>query len=282
MKYYFKLSLRAIKFFGIFSFIIRSTKLFFLIKTKKDSVFTVNFGNNKFQFKFSDRGKHKGGRGIFIFREKIEKLLNYGHIFINKGDTCIDGGANLGIYSLAFLSAVGEEGDVISIEPMPYAIDAMKNLVNLNKFDKPIIIEGAISNRSGMAELDFSDGVGFGSITRSFGGDEILNVQTFTIDEIISKNNISTLHFIKLDIEGAEMLALEGAQKSIAEHKPTICLECEEDRFEEITIFLQKYNYKPFFFNNNGLLININSHKIPNDVNQIFYLQESKINEFTS
>tara|TARA_B100001248_G_C27273911_1_gene404418 strand:- start:22 stop:759 length:738 start_codon:yes stop_codon:yes gene_type:complete len=243
-----------------------------LLITKKSSTFSINFGQDKFLFEFTDKGAHKGGRGLYIFRDKIEKLLSYGNKFVNEGDVCIDGGANIGIYTLAFLSAVGNKGKVIAIEPMNYAANEIRRLSSINNFKDPIVIEGALSNEAGSASLDFSDGVGFGSIVRGFGGKKTIDVKTYTVDKIVLTEDLQSLDFIKLDIEGAELLALKGAIESIKKFKPKICLECEKDRFEEITLFLINFGYKPFYFDNHGNFIEIKSSIMPDNQNQIFYI----------
>ena len=71
------------------------------------------------------------------------------------------------------------------------------------------------------------------------------------------REDLRSLDFIKLDIEGAELLALNGAIESIKKFRPKICLECE-DRFEEITQFLIDLKYKPYYFNNHGNLLKLN------------------------
>ena len=274
MNYYLKLILRAIALIGVFKLCQRLFSLSILLITKKISSFPINFGKDTFLFEYTDNGAHKGGRGLYIFRDKIEKLLSYGNKFINEGDVCIDGGANIGIYTLAFLSVVGNKGKVIAIEPMNYAVNEIKRLASINNFKDPIVIEGALSNEVGSASLDFSEGVGFGSIVRGFGGKETINVKTYTIDGIVLTEDLQSLDFIKLDIEGAELLALNGAIKSIKKFKPKICLECERDRFEEITQFLINLEYKPYYFDNHGNFIEIKSYIMPHNQNQIFYIPQ--------
>lgn len=51
-----------------------------------------------------------------------------------------------------------------------------------------------------------------------------VNVQTTSIDSFIYKNNITKIDFIKADIEGAERLLLQGAQKTLARFAPKLAL----------------------------------------------------------
>ena len=195
--------------------LILGVKLLFLIMFKLRSRFILKFGSASFKFEFKDEGKHKGGRGIFIFRENIEDLMLYGDQFIKHGDVCIDVGANQGLYTLAFSSIVGSSGTVMSIEPQTYAIDKINSFIHLNKFKKPIIINAALSNKEGEAVLDVTKGSGYASIVRDFGQKKTLKVNTITLDKIINDYDLTKLNFIKMDIEGAELNALKGSEFSL-------------------------------------------------------------------
>ena len=100
--------------------LIRAITLSLLILLKKKKIIKYNFGNKNIKFLFLPLKKFMGGRGIFLYREEIEPLLNYGYKFINLGDTVLDGGANQGIYTLSFSKKVGKNGKVISFEPFEY------------------------------------------------------------------------------------------------------------------------------------------------------------------
>jgi len=85
-------------------------------------------------------------------------------------------------------------------------------------------------------------------------GNKIKFVNTIKIDNIKYKYKLNKIDFIKLDIEGAELLALNGAKIVLKKFKPSISLECEKKDFKSINTFLKKYNYTPFLFNKFGYL----------------------------
>jgi len=85
----------------------------------------INFGEKSFLFLFYPLGKGTGSRGIFLFRERYEPLLEYGHKFILPTDTIIDGGANQGIFSLAFAS-LSQKIKIFSVEPFKYCSQNFK------------------------------------------------------------------------------------------------------------------------------------------------------------
>ena len=216
----------------------------------------ININHYEFSFKFIYLPSMKiksGGRGIFLFREKIEDLLEFGHQFINKNDHCIDGGANQGIFSLSFASAVGPNGKVVAVEPFDYCIKNLEQNIYLNKFQNIHVCQKVLFSKSGLdKKLDYSNGVGGASIVRDFGSLDYLNVKTHTVDKIVEEYDLN-LNFLKLDIEGAEFEALKGSVKTLEKNRPIICLESDSKNYFEICKFLKTFNYSPYFFMNKKL-----------------------------
>jgi FkbM family methyltransferase len=77
----------------------------------------------------------------------------------------------------------------------------------------------------------------------------VLNVPCETIDMYCNKNNISVIDFIKIDVEGAEMLVLNGASQMLKEHRIKFgifehgCLKDAGSSVEEVIILLEGYGY---------------------------------------
>jgi FkbM family methyltransferase len=277
LHYYLILILRALTRLGPYVLITRLIFLARLVITKAKTDFTVTFGLKSFKFCFVDKGAHRGGRGLFIFREQIEDLMRFGHIFLRDGDVALDIGANQGVYSLAFASAVGASGRVIAVEPMTYACEALEQNKKLNNYQNIDTYIGVVSDKNCIIKLDLSSGVGFASITRDHGGNETLKVNSITLDEIAIKYKLDRLDFIKLDIEGAEKLAINGGVNTIKRFLPVICLECENDRFNEMIALMCSFDYEPKIFNNSGNLVSCNdlNEFIRSKKNQIFFIKKT-------
>jgi len=80
-------------------------------------------------------------------------------------------------------------------------------------------------------------------------------VPTFSIDTLREEAKIPNVHFLKLDVEGAELKALAGAEGTIAEDKPRICIEAAtQELFCGAETFLQQWGYLPYVFNDRGKL----------------------------
>ena len=70
-----------------------------------------------------------------------------------------------------------------------------------------------ISDKIGYEEIDFGSGIVSASIVRNFKNSVKQKVESITIDEVCK--NLNKLNFIKIDIEGAELKALKGAEKTL-------------------------------------------------------------------
>ncbi len=147
-------------------------------------------------------------------RDKAEFLTR----FVKPGMVAYDIGANAGYYTLLLSRLVGPNGKVFSFEPLP------ENLVNLthhvleNRLGNCHVIQGAASDRSGLASFQIASSNSMGSIG---GGDSALQVSTFSLDALVTGAAIPPPDFVKMDVEGAEGLVLAGARTILRSRRST-------------------------------------------------------------
>jgi FkbM family methyltransferase len=142
---------------------------------------------------------------------------------IKPGQTFVDVGAHWGYYSLIASQRVGKEGRVISIEADPRLYSTLERNVGENalKQIEPIHVAAAaevgVLRMSGYNELDDNWGVSklLGSSVPSIDNSNVFDVPTVGIDELLDKRGISTVDVLKMDIEGAEALALRGMETGL-------------------------------------------------------------------
>jgi len=145
--------------------------------------------------------------------------------FVKKGDVVMDIGANIGIYSLLLAKIVGNKGKVYSFEPDPKNFKILKKNIGINKYKNIIPIKKAISNKTGKTKLfiaEFNKGD-----HRIYPSDEkrkFIEIETISLNDY-SKNNKDKIKFIKMDIQGAEVLAFEGGNSFFKKQKPVILQE---------------------------------------------------------
>lgn len=135
---------------------------------------------------------------------------------LKEGDVFYDIGANNGYLSLLGARCVGPNGMVYSIEPLPQNSRRLQLLMDENRVENCQLIEKAVSNRSGTTELYLGDDHYTPSLIRGRRS-RVMNVSVMTLDDIAIDHRWPDL--IKLDVEGAEVMALEGAKKILASAK---------------------------------------------------------------
>jgi FkbM family methyltransferase len=135
-----------------------------------------------------------------------------------RGDTVIDAGACFGDTALAFAQAVGEKGRVHSFEPMPRQKAVLdRNLAHNPQLAGRIEVHPyAVLNESGK-QLNFAD-AGVAARASSSGG---VPVQSIAIDDFVAVQGVRP-DFIKMDIEGAESAAIEGARTTLQTIRPKL------------------------------------------------------------
>jgi FkbM family methyltransferase len=139
-------------------------------------------------------------------------------------------GANAGIYSLAAL-AIQPEAIVHAFEPTQEITARLRATAKLNGLDHLHVHEAAVLNQNGQAtlkrfrgELGTNEGMNF--ISRDLGDSGTELVQTVSVDQFCQDHSISYIDLLKLDIQGQENSALEGAERLIrAGHIGMIFLE---------------------------------------------------------
>jgi FkbM family methyltransferase len=142
---------------------------------------------------------------------------------IAPGMTVIDAGAHVGIYSLLASTKVGPNGKVIAIEPSPTNAQLLKRHLRFNHCNNVEVIEAAVADKPGQITFNYRvDPTDPGSFANSMAYDisgESANVKVMTLDDICSSLSPAV---IKIDVEGAELLALRGAKKLLVKHRPTL------------------------------------------------------------
>lgn len=137
----------------------------------------------------------------------------------------IDGGACWGDTALYFANEVKENGKVYSFEFIPQNINLFRKNINLNE---------NLSNRIKLTEhplwsqkdtdIYFNDNGPASTVDLSpFEGHQF-NVKSKSIDSFIKEENLNKIDFIKLDVEGAELPILKGAEETIRKFRPKLAI----------------------------------------------------------
>lgn len=144
---------------------------------------------------------------VNMFRDKLEN-----------GMTVIDIGANIGYYTIIAGKRIGGNGKVLAFEPEENNFSLLTRNISLNKLDNVSVFKVALANKTGEESLYLdNDNKGHHSLSSQKSKTEKrVLVRTDTLDSILEKYGSHKVDLIKMDIEGAEFLALEGMAKTLA------------------------------------------------------------------
>jgi len=185
---------------------------FFYRLTSNKGLKTVIVNGFKITVFESDSGVSKH----LILHDRFEKYeLDLFCSSINEGDTVVDIGANLGLYTLFASKVVGNTGVVYSFEPDHENLAILKRNVTQNGLKNVSISDLALSNVKGSASLYInkyskgSQSLIESNVPHKKGS---IDVVTTSLDDFFS-NIKNDLNCIKIDVEGFEPYVLEGAKK---------------------------------------------------------------------
>ena len=163
----------------------------------------------------------------------------------------IDCGCNYGFYSF-YTASLSKQNFVIAVEAsITTAKDFEKNL-KVNKFNNIILKKLAISNIDNMTvPFNESENDWESSLTHNeFDKKKIIKIKTQKIDTILKNKKIDDhFLFIKLDIEGNELQAIEGAKNTIKKFNPIIIIELssyilkKNKNLDYLKFFLKEFDY---------------------------------------
>lgn len=137
---------------------------------------------------------------------------------LRPGDVVYDVGANVGYYTLIASRQVGALGTVVACEPVPRNLDYLRAHLHRNGCTNTAVVAAAVSDAVGTESFAVDEHPAMGHLA-SVGE---LVVDTLTIDALADGHPPPDV--IKMDIEGAEYLALSGASRTLAEFRPRIFL----------------------------------------------------------
>lgn len=178
---------------------------------------------------------------------------------IHKNDVLFDVGVSDLVDSTVLLSKkVGKNGLIYGFEPfMPFFESAKKQLESRNITNVKLYPLGLWNKKDVLRlNLDAPEGGQTNSIT--FTKPYHVDIEVVKLDDFVKKYNITKVDFIKMDIEGAELEALEGAEDVLRTQKPTlaICVYHKPEDLFQIILYLNSLDlgYKFWLENHNHRL----------------------------
>ncbi len=180
---------------------------------------------------------------------------------IEPGMVFVDAGANDGLYSLFASRRVGAEGAVLAIEPSDREFKRLQANIRLNALTNVRTRQVALSNRNGQGTLRIAGYEHEGHNTLgAFLHASVECVRTEQVvlqqlDDLLDQEGLQCVSLIKLDVEGAECSAFEGARRTLTTSRPLLLLElsdaalrCQGSSDEKVLALLRTFDYDIYTF----------------------------------
>jgi FkbM family methyltransferase len=159
------------------------------------------------------------------------------HNTLTPTDTFIDVGAHAGLYTIIAAKLAKQ---VYSFEPNPINLKHLKENISLNRLKSITVIPKAISNTNGKLNLYYSkENTALSSSLQTANQQEQITVECITLDQALKQYPKNRIRILKIDTEGNDVQALEGAKETL---KRTLNVIVEENSTQTRS-FLEKEGF---------------------------------------
>lgn len=161
----------------------------------------------------------------------LDKLLQPGMVVL-------DVGANIGEISLVCAKRVGPAGSVISFEPLDEIADELQKNIDRNRLRQVTVVRAGLSDTAA-AQVPIYASCGQGSQRDEHGGlgslygenaeeAPVQFIEVTTLDAYLAQSPVPKVDVIKVDIEGAELPFLRGAERTLRTQRPRLIVEVQD------------------------------------------------------
>jgi FkbM family methyltransferase len=174
------------------------------------------------------------GRSLELYGEYSPVEVEFFAYVLRPGDAVIDAGANIGALTLAFSRLVGEGGSVLAFEPQRLMYYVLCANLAINAIENVAAAQVALGAAPGFIRVPVlrpREHLNFGGLT--IGGEFGETARVRTIDSMPVKN----LRLIKIDVEGAELEVIKGAEQTIRRLRPFLLV--ENDRADKSAALIE-------------------------------------------
>lgn len=183
--------------------------------------FTIAIGKNKYTAKTFDRVM-----ALFFWKHGMLESYETENIknMISEDMVVLDIGANIGYYTLIFSDLVGNGGVVYAFEPDPDNYMTLTENVKANHCNNVVALSKAVAQKNGSVTLYRNEGNRGDHSIHDYTGDKknTVIVDCVSLDSYFSQG--TKVHFVKMDIQGAEPEAFEGMKRILKENTDIMLL----------------------------------------------------------
>jgi FkbM family methyltransferase len=167
-------------------------------------------------------------RSVFVHREYDAHVLSIVESLELRGKTCVDVGANIGLYAMALSRFVGQQGTVFALEPEQKNFDLLMRNRALNNASNVNCVQAAVGATRGTITLavnpyNWGDHwIANGASDPEWAGKQ--SCERVTLDDQLASVLPGAVSFIKIDVQGHELSVLQGMKDVLARNPNAVLL----------------------------------------------------------
>ena len=161
----------------------------------------------------------------------------------------VDVGANKGYFSLLSAKLMSDKGRVLAFEPYPNNGYWLQNSIQANRYSSITLFPFALSNLEGKKKFYVGKYSGSGSF---FHSDNTTNKKFFVkcrkLDNVLEENAVDHVDLLKIDVQGADLEVLEGAEETLSQQNLKIVMDIDvaKEKREVLLDYIQSFGFKLF------------------------------------
>jgi FkbM family methyltransferase len=205
------------------------------------------------RFRLDLRGNYEMGYFLGNYERDIVNRLKS---FVRPGWVIWDGGIYIGYYTCLFARLVSSAGRVVAIEADPRNLTRTREHVEMNGLHNVIFVSAAIGIPDAEVDLYLNDGTNshlsgtwVGGIREVYASAEVrdrtMRVKCKSLDQILNEGFAPEPNLIKLDIDGAELWALQHLDTLATRVRPMFLIELHNPQCDQAAWhFASQWNYR--------------------------------------
>ncbi len=162
----------------------------------------------------------------YVLREQLdffEDELKFVRLLLQPGQKVVDIGANYGVYTLSMAKRIGPNGHVWAFEPTSSTAKFLARGIAANEFEHVTLIQSAVSNVAGSAQLALQRNSELNSIIHDQASSaESETVSLVTLDDCADRFRWTDIELIKIDAEGEEANIVRGGRRFFSDLTPLV------------------------------------------------------------
>ncbi len=147
----------------------------------------------------------------------------------------LDVGAHIGLATLPLASVIAEGGVVFAFEPSNANQRYLEMHISANQLNNVVVVRSLVGDQalSNVEFFDNRDASGMNSIANIGGDVEKKFIEMITLDRFVKDHSLRP-EVIKIDVEGAELKVLKGADKLLRAYNPVIFLSAHPRQLDDL------------------------------------------------